>query len=105
MGLQSISNMCTVFAESEVVSLIATGIAINEIANGIDRAIAKRTYTMAKRIMPAQVNGKIAMSGGVANNGGVVRALEKLFGCSLNIPPSPEIIGALGAALYARETD
>jgi predicted CoA-substrate-specific enzyme activase len=99
----TLSSMCTVFAESEVVSLIAEGVEVNEIVNGLNRAIASRTAALVKRVAP-DINGfKIAMSGGVAHNDGVVRALGWALGTDIQVPERPDTVGALGAALIARD--
>ncbi|MBF0104535.1 MAG: 2-hydroxyglutaryl-CoA dehydratase [Deltaproteobacteria bacterium] len=103
LGHVTISSMCTVFAESEVVSLIAGGVPVNEIAHGLNRAIATRTITLVKRVAPDLKNFPIAMSGGVALNSGVLRALSSLLGKKISVPQNPETVGALGAALIARE--
>ena len=95
-----ISNTCTVFAESEVVSLIAKGVPVEDIAAGIHRAIARRVGAMARRI---GVVPPVAFAGGVAKNVGVVKALEEELGVKLIVPEEPQIIGALGAALLATE--
>ncbi|MBI2838298.1 MAG: 2-hydroxyglutaryl-CoA dehydratase [Acidobacteria bacterium] len=102
-GTVTISSMCTVFAESEVVSLIAEGAAVNEIVRGLNRAIAARTVSLLKRIAPRHAELPVAMSGGVARNSGVVHALGESLGCQLLVPDSPDTVGALGAALIARE--
>jgi predicted CoA-substrate-specific enzyme activase len=94
----TISSMCTVFAESEVVSLIAEGLPVGEIVRGLCDSIAARTAALVDRVGREK---KIAMSGGVAKNVGVVRALERALGTKLVIPPDPQIVGALGAALIA----
>ncbi len=99
----TLSSMCTVFAESEVVSLIAEGVEVKEIVKGLHRAIASRTASMVKRICPDFNGLTVAMSGGVAHNQGVVRALSEALGCKVTVPPKPDTIGALGAALIARE--
>lgn len=104
-GTQKISNMCTVFAESEVVSLIAQGMDLGEIVSGINRSIATRTFSLAKRVTSDLSKEQIAMSGGVANNLGVVRSLSRLMEKKIEVPPHPGIIGALGAAIFARETN
>lgn len=100
-GSQNISSMCTVFAESEVVGLVARGSEVAEIANGINRAIAARTFSLAKRIYPGLRGVPVAMSGGVARNRGVVRALSSLLERPIDVPAEPDIVGALGAALIA----
>jgi predicted CoA-substrate-specific enzyme activase len=96
----AISSMCTVFAESEVVSLIAKGQNKPNIVNGLHKAISNRVASMASHIGP---ENEITMTGGVAKNIGVVKALEAKLNTNLNIPDEPQIIGALGAALLAKE--
>lgn len=99
-----LSSVCTVFAESEVVSLIADGTSVNEIANGLNRSIASRTLSLVKRIAGEDLSGiPVAMSGGVAHNAGVVRALSAALNTPLHVPENPDIVGALGAALIGRE--
>jgi len=102
-GNVTLSSMCTVFAESEVVSLIADGAEVREIVSGLNRAIASRIVALVRRVAPASNGISIAMSGGVAHNRGVVRALSKAFDTPISVPPKPDTIGALGAALIARE--
>ncbi len=99
----TLSSMCTVFAESEVVSLIAEGTEVAEIVAGLHRAIANRTQALVKRVAPQLDGLAVAMSGGVARNSGVVRALSAVLGCDLQVPPEPDTVGALGAALIARD--
>jgi len=99
----TLSSVCTVFAESEVVSLIADGVEVNEIANGLNRSIASRTFALVKRVAFNLDQLKIAMSGGVAHNRGVVRALSAVLNIEVEVPPRPDIVGALGAALIARD--
>lgn len=99
----ALSSMCTVFAESEVVSLIADGTHMKEIAHGLNRAIASRTLALVKRLAPDMADLNIAMSGGVALNGGVVRALSSSMGMKIVVPPKPDTVGAYGAALIAKE--
>jgi len=99
-----LSSMCTVFAESEVVSLIASGTDQKEIAKGMNRAIASRTLSLVKRVVRDFEGLCISMSGGVARNSGVVKAIAESLGIEkLNIPDEPDIVGALGAALIACE--
>jgi predicted CoA-substrate-specific enzyme activase len=95
-----VSSMCTVFAESEVVSLISEGAEVADIARGIHRAISDRTVSLAERV---GVKPQVVMTGGVAKNVGVVDAIEKKIGRKLLIPEEPQIIGALGAAHIARQ--
>ncbi len=94
-----ISSMCTVFAESEVVSLIADNQPKEVIIRGLHDSIADRVLGMVTRV---GMEEEVTLSGGVAKNQGVVRALEERLGVKLFIPPEPQIIGALGAALMAK---
>lgn len=94
-----ISSMCTVFAESEVISLVARGVPVSDIIQGIHHAVAERTYILLKRL---SITGPVAMSGGVANNDGMVGSLEEKFNTKIKIPEYPQIIGAYGAAYLAQ---
>lgn len=95
-----ISSTCTVFAESEVVSHLAASASIDDIVAGIHRSVASRVAGLAKRV---ELLSQIVMSGGVALNGGVVEALQQELGMPVEVLPNPQVIGALGAALYAEE--
>ncbi|MCP4111142.1 MAG: 2-hydroxyglutaryl-CoA dehydratase [Desulfobacteraceae bacterium] len=99
----TLSSMCTVFAESEVVSLIAEGKEVSEIVRGLNRSIASRTLALVKRVSSDFSGLAISMSGGVAHNKGVVRALSAALNCEVRVPEKPDTVGALGAALIARE--
>ena len=93
-----ITSMCSVFAESEVISLIAQNKEKADIANGVCHSIANKSYSLMKRV---GLDPEFMMTGGVAKNPGVVRAVEEKIGAKLYICPEPEIVGAVGAALYA----
>ena len=95
-----VSSTCTVFAESEVISLIAEGYSKENIIAGLHLAVAKRTVGLVERVGIAE---KVAMTGGVAKNIAVVKAIESLLGVTLFIPEEPQIVGALGAALVAAD--
>ncbi len=95
-----ISSMCTVFAESEVISLFAKGVAKEDIIGGIHKSIAKRVCGMAKRI---SIREKVAFCGGVAKNIGVHKAIEDELKTKVLIPEEPQINGAIGAAILAWE--
>lgn len=97
-----ISSICTVFAESEVVSLLAQGHPINTIIRGLHEAIARRTIGLLQRVRPLPSDA-ITISGGVAHNSGVVEELEKIVKMKIFKPAEPQITGALGAAIIARE--
>ena len=95
-----IASMCSVFAESEVISLIANNEEKSDIAAGVCRAVASKAYSLMRRV---GLEGAYMMTGGVAQNPGVVRAVEELIGEKLFICEDPEIVGATGAALLALE--
>lgn len=95
-----ISNTCTVFAESEVISKLSAGHPIPNIVAGIHQAVARRVAGLTLRVGTAP---DIALTGGVAQNSGIIRALEAELKCTLRIPEDPQVTGALGAALLARE--
>lgn len=95
----SISSVCTVFAESEVVSLLAEGVALENIVAGLHRAIAKRVGIMALRL---GMEEEVAFTGGVAKNTGVVKALEEELMIEFqSLSFNPQLTGALGAAILA----
>lgn len=95
-----ISSVCTVFAESEVVGLIAAGEDRATILRGLCRSVSARVAAMAAGI---GLRPPAMMTGGVALNPAVVVALGELLGTPLVVPQHPQIVGALGAALLARE--
>lgn len=95
-----VSSMCTVFAESEVISLISQGHEKEDIIAGIHNSITKRILSMMARVGKEE---RVAMTGGVAKNIGMVRGLEEALKTQLLIPEEPQITGALGAALIAAE--
>ena len=95
-----ITSMCSVFAESEVISLIANNKEKADIANGVCHAIAGKAFSLLKRV---GLEPEFMMTGGVAKNPGVVRAVEEKLQARLYICEEPEIVGATGAALYALE--
>jgi len=94
----AISSLCTVFAESEVISLIARGEKRENIIAGIHESIGSRVLAMAKRVGVAE---PVMMTGGVAKNIGVVKALESRAGVSIVVSVHAQINGAIGAALLA----
>ena len=96
-----ISNTCAVFAESEVISHIAKGTPVEDIAAGILEAIASRVYGLTRRIVKDCKH--IAFTGGVAKNQGMAAILERRLGVPLKLPDNPQIVGAIGAALSARK--
>jgi predicted CoA-substrate-specific enzyme activase len=95
-GAAKISAMCTVFAESEVISLLNGGAKRDDVALGIHEAITRRVASMLGRL-PAFEG--LVFSGGVARNPCIRRLLEKNLGVPVDVPEDPELVGALGAAL------
>ncbi len=93
-----ISSLCTVFAESEVISLISKGEKRENIIAGIHESIAARVVAMAGRIGLA---APLMMTGGVAKNKGVVKALENKTGHGIEVSQKAQVTGAIGAALIA----
>ena len=91
-----ISSMCTVFAESEVISLRAQKTKKEDIAAGLIESIILRTTAMVKKL---GMKPELVFVGGVANNPGVVKAFEKALDTKVQLPEEPQITGALGAAL------
>jgi len=96
-----ISSLCTVFAESEVISLISKGEKRENIIAGIHEAIAARVAAMANRI---GITAPTMMTGGVAKNIGVLYALEKKIGQRIDVSPKTQVTGAIGAALLAQKS-
>ena len=94
-----ISSTCTVFAESEMVSLRAEGRSREDIIAGIHKALARRVAIMGA---PVSFKEKVVFTGGVAKNVGIKNALEEEIRLEILIPQEPQIVGALGAALLAR---
>ncbi len=92
------SSTCTVFAESEVISHISEGSAIEDVIAGLHEAIAERVHSMSSRI---GFEKDIAFTGGVAKNRGFVDALSKKIGLTPTLPGEPQIVCAFGAALAA----
>lgn len=94
-----ISSLCTVFAESEVISLISKGEKRSNIIAGIHESIAARVVAMAGRVGLAP---PIMMTGGVARNIGVIKALERKTGQSVAVSSKAQLTGAIGAALIGQ---
>lgn len=95
-----INSLCTVFAESEVISLIARGEEAGAIASALHEAIASRTVTLAKRV---GIKERVVFAGGASQNECLNKLLEQKLGVGLTVPKSPQMVGALGAALLAKK--
>ncbi len=96
----TISSMCTVFADSEVVSLVAQNKALPDIVHGLNNSVAARAAALFRRVKGEAV---CMMTGGVSHNQGVVKAIEENLGLPLFIHEDAQLCGALGAALFALE--
>lgn len=96
----TISSMCTVFAESEVVSLIAQNKPTDDIVHGLNKAVASKTAALAKRVGGEE---RYMMTGGVSKNEGLVKTLEEKLGTTLVVSDKAQLCGALGAALFAMD--
>ncbi len=95
-----VTAQCSVFAESEVISLLARKSPPEEVAAGINAAVSKRCFSLLKRI---GMRPKVTVTGGCAKNKGLIKALIKSINMEVAaLPVDPQIIGALGAAVFAR---
>ena len=95
-----VTSQCTVFAESEVISLVGEGKPVDEIAAGIELSVAKRCFVMAKK---AGAVDSITLTGGCAKNAGLKKAIEQVLNLKvIDLPIDPQLMGAIGAAEYAR---
>ena len=95
-----ISSTCAVFGKSEVASLIRQGRNKSDILGGLHTAVSDRVATLLRRV---GITPDLAITGGIAKNAGVVHRIEDRVRCKALIPDEPQIIGALGAALFARD--
>ena len=95
-----ISNTCVIFAKSEVLSMMREGVAINEILAGLCDSVAERVKTLVQRV---GIEDDFVISGGISKNLGVVKRLEQKLDVCAHIPEEPQIVGAVGAALFAMD--
>jgi predicted CoA-substrate-specific enzyme activase len=96
-----ISSVCTIFAQQEVVSHLSEGTPLEDIVAGLHDAIAGRVVRMVKRL---KIEPDVVLTGGVAKNIGVVKAVKENIGCEVLVPEDPLLSGALGAAILGKET-
>jgi predicted CoA-substrate-specific enzyme activase len=96
-----ISNLCTIFAQQEVVAFLSRGEKLENIIAGLHDALASRIAALARRL---GIEPDLVLTGGVAKNNGMVRAMKDSLGCELLVPDEPLLTGALGAAILAKET-
>jgi predicted CoA-substrate-specific enzyme activase len=99
-GALPVSDFCAVFAERDVINLARGGKHVNDILAGACEAVVSRVLGLLNRV---GVEEAFCVSGGIAKNVGVVRRLEKQLGLKALIAPEPQIVGALGAALFAAD--
>ncbi len=95
-----ISSTCTVFAKSEVISLLRSGVHKNDILAGLCEGLAGTVYSLLTRV---GIEKEFAVTGGIAKNVGVIRRVESKINLKTNVFFEPQIVGALGAALFAVE--
>ena len=95
-----ISNLCTIFAQQEVVALLSHGEKPENILAGLHDALASRVAALARRL---GIEPDLVLTGGVAKNTGMVRAMKESLGCEILVPEEPLLTGALGAAILAKE--
>jgi len=96
----SISSTCTVFAQQEIVTRISEGVLLEDILAGLNEAIASRVSRMVRRL---KIEPDVVLTGGVAKNIGVVKAMKENLECEILVPEDPLLTGALGAALMAKK--
>jgi len=94
----AISSTCTVFAESEIISLLAGGASLEHIVRGLHRSLVKRVAALARG---SRVRPPVMLSGGVAHSQAMVVLLGEQLGHPIEVPPAPQLMGAYGAALMA----
>jgi predicted CoA-substrate-specific enzyme activase len=95
-----ISNICTIFAEQEVVNKLAEGIPLRDLVAGVLESLASRVSRMVKRL---NVEETVVITGGVAKNAGLVKALSDKLGYHVSVPSEPLLTGAVGAALLGKD--
>jgi predicted CoA-substrate-specific enzyme activase len=96
----TISSTCTVFAEAEIISLLAHGVAVESILRGLHRSLIKRVVAMIRTV---GLTPPLMLSGGVVQNRAIARMLEEETGEQVVVPRHPQLMGAYGAAMMALE--
>jgi predicted CoA-substrate-specific enzyme activase len=95
-----LNSTCTVFAESEVISLLTRGVSRQKIAKAVNKIVVKKAISMLNRV---GIRERLVFAGGVAKNKNIVDTLKNTVKCEVLIPENPQLMGAYGAALYASE--
>jgi predicted CoA-substrate-specific enzyme activase len=93
---QTISSVCAVLAESEIINHVSEGASVENILRGIHNSLADRALSLLKRV---GLDGEVTLVGGVARQAGMVAALRDKLGVPVNVPEAPQFTTALGAAL------
>ena len=96
-----ISTTCTVFAEAEVLAWLGKGKTVEDILWGVHQSIAARTFGLLRRV---GINDELTFTGGVAKNIGMIKAMEDKLDIKMNVSDESHYMGALGAALFARDS-
>jgi len=99
-GFEEVSGICAVFAESEVISHIHRGVPRDRILAGLHKAVVGRILEVLAKV---GVKKDVVVTGGVAKNGAIIKELADRIGLNIIVPPEPQLVGALGAALIARD--
>lgn len=95
---QTISSVCAVLAESEIINHVSSGETVENILRGVHNSLASRALALMKR---AGLDDEVTFVGGVARQEGMVKALEQTLKRKVNVSKEPDMVGALGAALLA----
>ncbi len=95
-----VTSTCTVFAESEVASYVARGKDPKDVLAGLHASIASRSFSLMQRV---GISPEVTFTGGVSRNEGMVRALERRLGLTVNVSPLSQYLGAVGAAIFGSE--
>lgn len=95
----TISSVCAVLAESEIINHVSQGESTENILRGVHNSLAERAVLLLKRV---GIEPEVTLVGGMGRQAGMVRALEELLGLRINVAPEPEMANALGAALLAK---
>jgi len=95
-----ISSFCTIFAQQEVVTRLSDAENLEDIIAGLHDALVSRVAGLARRL---KIEPDVVLTGGVAKNAGIVKAMKENLDCELVIPEDPLLTGALGAAILAKE--
>jgi (R)-2-hydroxyacyl-CoA dehydratese activating ATPase len=96
-----ISNVCTIFAQQEIVARLSEGDKVEDIIAGLHLSLASRVATLSRRL---KIEPDVVLTGGVAKNIGMVKAMKENLDCELLVPEEPLLTGALGAAILAKES-